>query len=217
MKTAILIGATGMTGSYVLQLLLKDDRFSRVKIFVRRTANLNHPKLEEHIIDFDNSDSWKHLVTGDVLFSALGTTLKQAGGKVPQYKVDYNYQYNFAKASSDNGVPVYVLVSSVGANPASGIFYSRMKGELERDIRKLSFRHIYILQPGPLEGPRERERKFEKIGIGFTRFITDLGIFKGYKPIHGKIVAQAMVNASFDTQSPVKVYRLLEVFKRAEK
>ena len=217
MKTANLIGATGMTGSYTLQLLLKDDRFSRVKIFVRRTANIHDPKLEEYIIDFDKADSWKHLVTGDVLFSSLGTTLKQAGGKIPQYKVDYTYQYNFAKAASDNGVPVYVLVSSVGANPDSLVFYSKMKGELERDIRKLPFRHIHILQPGPLEGPREKERKFEKIGIGITRFITDLGLFKGYKPIHGQIVAQAMVNASFDTQSPVKVYRLMEVFERAER
>ena len=216
MKTAILIGATGMTGSYVLQLLLKDDRFSTVKIFTRRSTNITHSKLEEHVIDFDNVESWKHLVTGDVLFSALGTTLKQAGGKVPQYKVDYTYQYNFAKAASDNGVPVYVLVSSVGANPDSLVFYSKMKGELEKDIRKLPFRHIYILQPGPLEGPREKERKFEKTGISITRFITNLGLFKGYKPIHGQIVAQAMVNASFDVQSPVKVYRLMEVFEKAE-
>ena len=216
MKTAILIGATGMTGSCALQLLLKDERFLKVKIFTRRSTNILHPKLEEHIIDFDHTDSWKHLVTGDVLFSALGTTLKQAGGKVPQYKVDYTYQYNFAKAASDNEVPVYVLVSSVGANPDSLIFYSKMKGELEREIRKLAFRNIHILQPGPLEGLREKERKAEKIGISITRFITNLGLFKGYQPIHGQIVAKAMINASFDIQSPVKIYRLLEVFKKAE-
>jgi uncharacterized protein YbjT (DUF2867 family) len=215
MKTAILIGATGMTGSFTLQHLLKDERFSKVKIFTRRSTGISNPKLEEHVIDFDNLESWKNLVTGDVLFSALGTTLKQAGGKVPQYKVDYTYQYNVAKAASDNGVPVYVLVSSVGANPDSMVFYSKMKGELERDIRKLPFQYIHILQPGPLEGPREKERKFEKIGISVTRFITNIGILKGYKPIHGQIVAQAMINASFDTQSPVKIYRLLEVFERA--
>ena len=216
MKTAILIGATGMTGSFTLQLLLKDERFSKVKIFTRRSTGISYPKLEEHVIDFDDIGSWKHLVTGDVLFSALGTTLKQAGGKVPQYKVDYTYQYNVAKAASEGGVPVYVLVSSVGANPDSMVFYSKMKGELERDIRKLPFQHIHILQPGPLEGPREKERNAEKIGINITRFITNLGILKGYKPIHGQIVAQAMINASFDTESPVKIYRLLEVFERAK-
>ena len=216
MKTAILIGATGMTGSFALQLLLKDDRFSRVKIFTRRTTGFTNPKLEEHVIDFDAVENWKNLIMGDVLFSALGTTLKQAGGKDPQYKVDYTYQYNVAKAASENGVPVYVLVSSVGANPVSMIFYSKMKGELERDIRMLAFQNIHILQPGPLEGPRPKERKMEEVGIKVTRFFTNMGLFSGYKPIHGKIVAQAMINASFDTETGVKVYRLLEVFKRAE-
>jgi uncharacterized protein YbjT (DUF2867 family) len=216
MKTAILIGATGMTGSCALQLLLDDDRFSMVKIFTRRSANISHPRIKEHIIDFDDTDSWKHQVTGDVLFSALGTTLKQAGGKAAQYKVDYTYQYEFAKAASDHGVPVYVLVSSVGANPDSMIFYSKIKGELERDTRKLAFRNIHILQPGPLEGQREKERKAEKYGISIMRFITNLGILKGYRPIHGEIVARAMINASFDDKEQFRVYRLLEVFARAE-
>jgi len=216
MKTAILIGATGLVGSNALQLLLADDRFEKVKVFARRSKGIIHPKLEEHLIDFDLPDQWKHLVTGDILFSALGTTLKKAGGKNSQYRVDFTYQYEFAKAASANGVPVYVLVSSSGANADSLVFYLKMKGELDREVKKLPFRHIHILQPGPLEGEREESRKSEETGIRITRFITNLGIFSAYKPIHGKIVAQAMINASFDTRAQYSVYKLLEVFRRAE-
>ncbi|MCX6252415.1 MAG: NAD(P)H-binding protein [Bacteroidetes bacterium] len=216
MKTALLIGATGLTGSHVLNLLFADDRFSKVKVFARRSTNISHPKLEEHIVNFDHTEEWKHLIIGDVLFSALGTTLKKAGGKVPQYNVDYTYQYNVAKAAAENGVPVYVLVSSVGANADSMVFYSKMKGELEQAIKKLPFRNIHIMQPGPLEGDRAEERPSEKAGLRVIKFITNLGLFKGYKPIHGEIVARAMVNASFDSRSPIKVYRLLEIFERAE-
>jgi uncharacterized protein YbjT (DUF2867 family) len=216
MRSAIVIGATGLTGSHLTQILLKDDRFDKVKVFARRSPGIADPKLEEHLIDFDKPEEWKHLDTGDVLFSAIGTTLKKAGGKVAQYKVDFTYQYTFAKVASENRVPVYVLVSSAGANPDSIIFYTKMKGELEREIRKLPFSHIHIFQPGPLEGEREVERKTEQTGIKVMRFVTDLGIFSRYKPVHGKIVARAMVNASFDTQQPVKVYKLLEVFNRAE-
>src|SRR5690349_10962018 len=137
--TAIVIGATGLVGSELVQQLLDDERFSLVKIFVRRSFGKQHPKLEEHIIDFDKIHEWGHLVSGDVLFSALGTTLKQAGGKEAQYRIDYNYQYDVADAAAKNKVPVYVLVSSAMANVDSKIFYTRMKGELERDIKKLPF------------------------------------------------------------------------------
>ena len=214
-KTAIVIGATGLTGSHLLQLLFADDRFSRIKVFARRTANQQHPKLEEHIIDFDKPAEWQHLVTGDVLFSALGTTIKQAGSEQAQYKVDHTYQYQFAEAAARNGVPVYVLVSSAMASPQSKIFYMRMKGELERDVKKLPFAYIHILQPGPLEGERKENRMGEKIGISVIRFLNKLGIAKKQKPIHGRILAQAMINVSFKKANQLNVYTLLDIFKQA--
>ena len=125
---------------------------------------MQHAKLQERIVNFDAVPEWKALLTGDVLFSSLGTTLKQAGSKEAQYKVDFTYQYNIAKAAADNGVSQYVLVSSAGASPQSRIFYSRMKGELEEAVKTFSFPHITILQPGILQGERDEFRLGERIG-----------------------------------------------------
>src|SRR5215213_2193835 len=101
---ALLIGATGATGKDLLNLLLKDETFHQIDIFVRRKLELQHEKLHVHVIDFDKPEQWQHLVKGDVLFSCLGTTLKVAGSKEAQWKIDYDYQYNFAKAARENNV-----------------------------------------------------------------------------------------------------------------
>ena len=214
-RIAIVIGATGLVGSALVQQLLEDDRFGLVRVLGRRITGSTDPKLEEHKINFDMPGEWKHLVKGDVLFSALGTTLKQAGSKQAQYKVDHGYQYEVAKAASENGVPVYVLVSSAMADEGSSLFYTRMKGELERDIRQLSFPHIHILQPGMLKGDRKESRPGERIGISVVEFLNKLGIAKKQKPIDVSIVAKAMINVSFSKEI-TKTYALLDVFRLAE-
>jgi uncharacterized protein YbjT (DUF2867 family) len=144
---ALLIGATGATGRDPLDLLLKDDDFHRVDIFVRREIETNHEKLNVHAIDFDKPDQWKHLVKGDVLFSCLGTTLIAAGSKEAQWKIDYDYQYEFAKAARENGVDNYVLVSAGMASPDSLFFYTRMKGQLEEAVKALEFAKLSIFNP----------------------------------------------------------------------
>ena len=215
-RTALIIGATGLVGSHLLQLLLKDIRFSSVKIFGRRSVGLQHEKIQEHVVNFDLPAEWQHLVSGDVAFSALGTTIKKAGSKEAQYQIDHSYQYQFAKAAVQNGVPVYVLVSSAMASEHSRIFYTRMKGELERDIKTLPFQSIHIIQPGMLVGERTENRPGEKIGIKLVNFLNTLGIAKKQKPIHAAVVAQAMINVSFKTSEKVNVYSLLDVFDAAK-
>jgi uncharacterized protein YbjT (DUF2867 family) len=216
MKTAIVIGATGLVGTQLVHLLLADTRFEKVVVFTRRSLQFKNEKLEEHIIDFNMPDEWQHLVKGDVFFSALGTTIKQAGGKKAQYKIDYTYQFQFAQAASYNNVPVYVLVSAASASQDSRIFYSRMKGELERDVKKLPFKSIYILQPGLLYGNRQQDRPGEKIGYSVITFLNRIGVFRKYRPIAGRTVAQAMLNSSIEAANGVHIYTLDRVFHLAE-
>src|SRR5687768_10972194 len=128
-REAVVVGATGLVGREILALLLGDTDYARVRVFARRATGVQHAKLEEHIVDFDVPASWAALVTGSVVFSALGTTLKAAGSKDAQYRVDHTYQLSAAKAARDNGVSCFVLISAHGASPSSSIFYSRMKGE----------------------------------------------------------------------------------------
>jgi uncharacterized protein YbjT (DUF2867 family) len=215
MKTAIVIGATGLVGTQLVHLLLADPRFNKVLVLTRRTLHFKNEKLEEHLIDFDKPDQWQHLVKGDVLFSTLGTTLKQAGSKQAQYKIDYTYQFQAAQAASYNEVPVYVLVSSASASPDSKLFYSRMKGELERDVKKFPFMSIYLLQPSLLFGSRQQDRPGEKIGYQVISFLNTLGLFKKYRPIQGRTVAQAMLNAGIAGANGVHVYALDQIFSLA--
>lgn len=186
MKTAIVIGATGLVGGELVRLLLKDTRFEKVKIFVRRSQGLRQEKLEEYIVNFDEPDNWKKMVTGDVLYSAMGTTLKVAGSKEAQYKIDYTYQYQVAKIAAANGVREYVLISAAGSSPDSKIFYSKMKGELERDIKKLPFETIHIIRPGMLAGEREVARTGEHLGIAVMGFLGRIPGLARLKPIQGQ-------------------------------
>ena len=213
MKTAIVIGATGLVGSRLTELLLKDTRFEKVKIFVRKSAGLHNDKLEEHIVDFDAPDTWKKLVTGDVLYSAMGTTRKAAGSKDAQYKVDYTYQYNTAKTAAANGVRTYVLVSAAGSGADSKIFYSRIKGELERDIKKLPFETIHIMRPGMLGSGRKDVRPGEQIGIGLMKAIAMVPGLGSLKPIEGAEVARAMIHVTFSKRLGIHSYSMGTLFK----
>jgi uncharacterized protein YbjT (DUF2867 family) len=191
-KTAIIIGATGLVGKALLAQLIEDDAYSKVKVFSRRDPGLRSNKIELHLIDFSKPETWREFVNGDVLFSALGTTMKQAGSKEAQYKVDYTYQYQFAEAAAKTGVSTFVLISSVGADEGSAFFYTKMKGELDRDVQKLGLDRVHILRPGPLTGPRENPRGGEGILKVSMGFLNALGLFKKYKSISGEEVAKAM-------------------------
>lgn len=211
-KTALLIGATGLVGGELLKQLLEDPAYDTVHVFVRRSTGKQHPKLQEHVIDFGNQESWSGLVKGDVLFSALGTTRKKAGSEAAQYLVDYTYQYQFAQAAQTNGVHTYVLVSSVGADANSSFFYTKTKGQLDRDVQALGFKKVCILRPGPLVGPREQPRIGEAWAVGFMRVVNAVGLLKQYKPISGEEVATVMRKVAQMQGSVAKIYEPLEIF-----
>ena len=211
-KVANIIGSTGLVGHQLLTQILDHPEFEKVRIFVRRASGISHPKLEEQIIDFDLPESWRHLVKGDVLFSTLGTTIKTAKTKENQYRVDYTYQYEFAKVASENGVSAYLLVSSLGANPKSSVFYSRMKGELEDAVAKLPFRKLVIIRPSILDGDRQEKRAGEKVGLILSRFVTRF-ILKVYKPTPVNLLASKMISLSLQKVPGIITIGGLDLFQ----
>ncbi|MGE9311665.1 NAD(P)H-binding protein [Niabella sp. CJ426] len=189
---AIIIGATGATGKELLQLLLQDESITGVVALVRKSLPVQHEKLQVHVINFDRPEQWQGLVAGDMAFSCLGTTLKAAGSKDAQYKVDYGYQLAFAQAARQNEVPRFILISAGMANPKSLVFYSRMKGELEQAIRALNFESLTILRPGLLSRPGT-DRAGEKVSESVLRFFNKLGLFKRLAPLPVRKLAMLML------------------------
>jgi uncharacterized protein YbjT (DUF2867 family) len=189
----LVIGATGATGKDLVKTLLNDEDVRQVDIFVRRALDLTHKKLHTHIIDFDKSDEWKNSVTGDVLFSCLGTTRRIAGSKEAQWKIDYEYQYEFAKIARENGVEQYGLVSAVGASAKSIVFYNKMKGALEDAVKLLGFPKLIIFQP-PLLIRENTDRKVELIAEKIIKLFNKIGLFR-WQTLSTKTLAEAMIES----------------------
>jgi uncharacterized protein YbjT (DUF2867 family) len=210
---AVVVGATGLVGREIVALLLADAAYSSVRVLVRRPMDVNDAKLDERVVDFDAPETWSALVTGAVVFSALGTTLKAAGSKDAQYRVDHTYQLATARAARKNGVPCFVLISAHGASPSSSIFYSRMKGELERDVTALSFPRTRILRPGLLSGDRKERRSGEEIALALLRPLSSV-LPAAVRPISVATVARAAVRAAADETlgnigyGPAELFRL---------
>ncbi len=205
--TAMVLGATGLVGGEVVKLLVKDPRFDSVVALARRPLSWTDPKLTVQILDFDQPASW-HLeaARADVLFSALGTTLKQAGSKEAQYKVDVTYQLEIARAAAAAGVTTYALVSAMGANASSSSFYMKMRGELEEGVRALPFARLRILRPGMLDGERAEDRPKERWAIAALKVVGSLPGLRSVRPIQGAAMARALVAAALDETPGVKVY-----------
>lgn len=214
MKKAIVIGGTGMVGTQLIKQLIESADYSEIVSLVRRPSGVSHPKLNEQIIDFDQPEKWKTLISGDVLFSTLGTTIAQAKTKEAQYKVDFTYQYIVAEIAAQNAVQNYVLISSAGSNATSKAFYMNMKGKLEDAVKLLPFQVISIIRPGQLAGERTEKRFGEKVGLSVMYLLNKIGLFKRYLPIQGWQVAKAMIHAAEKKQS--ETYTLDQVFSLAE-
>ncbi|WP_295223210.1 NAD(P)H-binding protein [uncultured Chryseobacterium sp.] len=213
---ALVIGATGATGKDLVNLLLQDQDFDEIKVFVRKPIDIQNDRLKVYVVDFEKPEEWKNEIKGDVAFSCLGTTLKAAGSKEAQRKVDFDYQYEFAKAAKENNVEDYILVSSYGANPKSKIFYSRMKGELEDAVKKLHFTKITIFKPGMLER-KDSDRPGEVLGSRIIKFANRLGLLESQKPLPTNVLAKAMINSSKIKSNGYSSIKLGNIFCFAEK
>ncbi|MBB1151029.1 MULTISPECIES: NAD(P)H-binding protein [unclassified Myroides] len=192
---AVIIGATGAVGKVLVRQLLCDDRYNFVEIFVRRSWDIQHPKLICHVVDFEKMDEWHHLIDGDIAFSCLGTTKKLAGSKKNQWRVDYDYVVQFAKYCKAKSVHTFVLVSSMGANYRSKVFYLYLKGRIEQAIAQLHFNRIIIIRPSSLIRPHS-DRKGEEWGVKILTWLNRIGLFKAYKPVPVSRVAARIREAA---------------------
>lgn len=197
MKTAIIVGATGLVGKELCKQLLADERYDKVKLLVRKSQAVTHPKIEEVIIDFNNLNALN--ITGDELYCCLGTTIKTAGSKEAFYKVDFEYVVQIAKKALHGGVKKVVVVSAMGANKNSSVFYNKVKGEMEGTVSQLGFQNCIIVRPSMLLGNRTEFRLAELIGKKVMTALSFL-IPAKYKAIHDYQVANAMVFYCNNTQ-----------------
>jgi uncharacterized protein YbjT (DUF2867 family) len=195
-KTAIVVGATGLIGSKLVQQLLNDEDYSHIKVLVRRALPSSNPKLVNIVLaDFDQMESVAEHLAADVAFCALGTTSKQAGSKAAFQKVDLDYVTNFARLTKQAGSKQFVLISSIGTVPNSAVFYVQTKYKAEQVVRALGFESLSILRPSLLLGPRKEARLGEKVGEALAFLLSPLMFIPAlgkYKPIHVEIVARAM-------------------------
>jgi len=193
LKTALLIGATGLVGKQVLANLLNSSHYDTVKILTRRETGIRHEKLNEIFFDFDNPDA--SLVKADDIFCCLGTTIKKAGSEESFKKVDYLYPLQIGRLAKLNGALKYLIVSSMGADSKSMIFYNRVKGEIEKELTDLHFETLHILRPSLLLGDRGETRLGEKIGEVLAKILNPvmIGPLKKYAAIESEKVAKGMV------------------------
>ncbi len=214
MKTAIVIGATGVTGRPLTQYLLESDHYQQVIVLSRRPLGFNHPKLANHIVDFGQPQSWQTLLQGDDLFSALGTTRQQAGSREAQYRVDVTYQANVIKAAAAQGIRRLFLVSSPGANAKSLFFYPRIKGELDELAQQQGFDSVVLFKPSLIIGERPDKRPGEKLAHTLLAPLTSkLKALAPYRPITGEQLGHAIGHcAERWSQTGVHTLSLSQIF-----
>lgn len=207
-KTALLLGASGLVGGHCLRLLLNHGAYEKVVVFTRRTLPVSHPKLTQHVVDFDLPQSFAPLLKGDDLYCCLGTTMAKAGSREAFFKVDYTYGYEMARAAVQNGVNQFLLVSSVGADPKSIFYYSRVKGELEEAVKQLPFWAVHLFQPSVLLGERNENRWGEQWAAKIGKRIDALtgGLLSKYRPVEADVVAAAMVEVAQHFKPGIHVY-----------
>nr|WP_245529121.1 NAD(P)H-binding protein [Aequorivita sublithincola] len=191
-KTAIILGATGLTGSILLEMLLEDSSFEKIKLFSRSSAENKSPKIEEHLIDMFQLEDYSEAFKADVVFCCIGTTKSKTPNKETYKKIDYGIPVTAAKLAKQNGISTFIVISALGADENSSVFYNKTKGEMQRDVLKQHIENTYILQPSLIVGDRGESRLGEKVATLFMKTFGFL-IPKKYKMIKAETIAEAMV------------------------
>ena len=212
-KVALVIGSTGLVGKSLVDQLVAAEEISQVITLTRRPIKYISAKVVNHVVDFEQLEQYTSHFQADLMFSCLGTTLKQAGSIEAQRKVDFEYQLKAAELAAKKGFSHYLLVSSSGANDQSRSAYLKMKGELEKRIKLLNFERISIFQPSLLMGERKEFRLAEKLGSWLLPSLCLIPGLRRYRPITGKQVATKMYLVSSQSGPKLALYRLDELFE----
>lgn len=207
-RTAILLGGTGLVGGHCLDLLLESDAYRRVVSLGRRKRGREHPKLEEQLIDFERLEDYSAHFRGDDLFCCLGTTIKKAGSQAAFRRVDFEYVRDSARIALEAGTEQLLLVSALGANSRSRIFYNRTKGEAEEGVARIAFRGVQVFRPSLLLGERKELRTGERVAERAMKLFSFLlaGPLKKYRPVHARTVARAMIKVAVQRPAGVNVF-----------
>ena len=219
-QTAVIIGASGLIGSNLLQQLLKDNDFSNVTILVRNKLPFEHLKLRQVIINFNHEDEYRQMGIGDIIFCCIGTTQKKVKGNKKEYeKIDVEIPVTAAETGSKQGFKKFLIVSSVGADVNSSNFYLHIKGKMENAIRQTLFSSISIFRPSMLLGQRSESRPLERVGQTIMKSFSFIFInkIKKYHPIQADQVAGAMIVVSKENTTGITVFEYNEMMSLINK
>ncbi|OBQ52511.1 NAD(P)H-binding protein [Tamlana sp. s12] len=200
-KTAIILGATGLTGSILLEKLIADSRYEHIKLFSRSKIENLPNKVSQFIGNLLELDQFKSDFTANEVYCCIGTTSKKTPDKTLYKKIDYGIPVAAAKLAQDNNIQTFSVVSALGANPNSNVFYNKTKGEMERDVQKQNIKNTFIFRPSLIGGDRDEQRTLENIGLAIFKVIQPLfiGKLKQYKITEPEDIAQTMIDLSNTT------------------
>lgn len=213
MKRVLVAGATGLIGHELIILLLENKSIEEVVSLARKPLSIDHPKLIQLKVDFDSLGNFAEEIYGDAVYCCIGTTKNKTPNLKEYYKIDHDYPVNLAVIASRNEVKQFHLISALGANEKSNIFYNRLKGETEQDIKKLRFNSIHIYQPSLLTGKRQEIRPLEAAASILMKIINPLliGNLKKYRSIRASTIAQAMINQTLKQTEGIHTYSSQEI------
>ncbi|WP_276168860.1 NAD-dependent epimerase/dehydratase family protein [Zobellia alginiliquefaciens] len=199
-KTAIILGATGLTGGILLQLLLEDDRYEKIKLFSRSSVGSSHEKIEEHLGDLMKLEQFKSDFTGDEVFCCIGTTKSKTPNKEVYRNIDYGIPVAAAKLSAKHAISSFLVISSMGANAKSSVFYNRVKGEMEAAVQKEHLGKTYMFRPSLIGGKREEKRAGEWLFKQLMKVVNLVlaGPLQKFRSIQPETIATAMVKVAND-------------------
>jgi uncharacterized protein YbjT (DUF2867 family) len=195
-KSAIILGATGLTGGLLLQSLLKDERYNHIILFSRNTCGIKHPKLTEYIVDLFELEKHQDKFKADEVFCCIGTTKAKTSDKEIYKKIDYGIPVASASLCEQNEIDTFAVISALGANKESAVFYNRVKGEMEAAVLNFNIKNTYILQPSLISGERDEKRLGESIMnsvMSLTKPVISLFRLERFLPIHPQTIANCMV------------------------